>query len=69
MFYKGYESLYHFGNLLIQNPTNIMSHLSDKSFKLFNDFDIRPLIKADKTTQYLENKKLYFIKKNGGENK
>jgi len=64
MFFKGFESMYHFSRLLIENPESIMAHLSDKSFKLFNDFDIQPLKnKVDGRFQYLENKKLYFIKK------
>lgn len=64
MFYKGYESMFHFGSLLIENPTNIMSHLSDKNFKIFNEFDIQIIKnKPELTIKYLENKKLYFIKK------
>ena len=44
-----------------------MEHLSDKDFKLFNDFIIEPFkVSADQPVQYLENKKLYFIKKIDG---
>jgi len=68
MFFKGYESMYRFCSLLLKNPTNLIGHLSDKNFKLFTDFNIEPVKNStDESVQYLENKKLYFIKKiNGG---
>ena len=67
MFFKGYESMFHFSSLLIQHPTDIMQHLSDKEFKLFNDFIIEPFkISPDQPVQYLANKKIYFIKKLDG---
>lgn len=68
MFFKGYESMYHFCSLLLKNPSNLIGHLSEKSFKLFTDFTIEPVKNTtDESVQYLENKKLYFIKKiNGG---
>lgn len=67
MFFKGFESMFHFSSLLIAHPDNIMEHLSDKDFKLFNDFIIEPFkVSADQPVQYLENKKLYFIKKLDG---
>ena len=67
MAFKGFESMYHFSKLLIQNGNNFINHLSDKSFKLFNDFDIRSVKnKTTGTTEYLENRKLYFIKKLDG---
>ncbi len=65
MVYKGFEGLYHFGNLLLKYKTDLIEHLSDKEFKLFNDYDFQ-LIKYTKekfVPDYLENKKLYFIKK------
>ena len=67
MFFKGYESMYHFTSLLIKHPTDIMRFLSSKEFKLFNDFVIEPTQNgSDQPIQYLENKKLYFIKKFNG---
>ena len=46
----------------------LINHLSDKEYKLFNDFDLQPvyLNKAGISTDYLENKKLYFIRKADG---
>jgi hypothetical protein len=67
MFFKGYESMYHFTKLLLQYGNDVNNHLSDKSYKLFNEFDIRPLRnKTTGVTDHLENRKLYLIKKTGG---
>ncbi len=67
MFFKGYESMYHFSSLLLKYPTDLISNLSDKEFKLFNDFEIEPVKDiTDHSEKYLENKKLYFIKKLDG---
>lgn len=67
MVFKGFESMYHFTKLLRDHPASLTSYLSDKNYKLFNDFDIRSI--RNKTTHnidYLENKKLYFVKKVSG---
>lgn len=67
MVYRGYETIYHFGHLLASQGKNISSSLSDKSFKLFTQFDIQPVInKQTMTLDYFENKKLYFVKKVDG---
>ena len=67
MFFKGYESMYHFSSLLLKYPTDLISHLSVKEFKLFNDFEIEPVKDiSDHTVKYQENKKLYFVKKLDG---
>jgi hypothetical protein len=65
MVFKGFEALYHFGKLLIAYDKNLIAHLSDKSYKLFNDFDFQPVKQKNDTAipDYLENKKIYFIKK------
>jgi len=69
MVFKGYESMYHFTKLLQEHGKEMNYYLSEKKFKLFNDFDIRPVInKANRLqTDYQENRKLYFIKKNSGQ--
>lgn len=68
MFFKGYESMYHFTHLLMKYGADVMTHLSDKSFKVFNDFQFEPVMvrKNANTTDYLENKKLYFIRMKDG---
>jgi ABC-type branched-subunit amino acid transport system substrate-binding protein len=68
MVFKGFESMYHFTKLLLKYGNGLVSHLSDKEYKLFNDFDIQP-VKFDKqtnTTDYMQNTKLYFIRKTDG---
>ena len=68
MFLKGFESLYHFTKLLLKYPNGLLNHLSDKEYKLFNDFDFQPakLNKESALPDYLENRKLYFIRKYDG---
>ncbi len=67
--FKGYESFYHFTKLWIKHRDNLIHNLSDKSFKLFNDYDIQPVKfkKENKDPDYWENRKLYFIKKVDGQ--
>jgi hypothetical protein len=68
MVFKGFESMYHFTKLLLKHGSAFASHLSDKEFKLFNDFDMQPVKSSTDPaiTDYLENKKLYFIRKKDG---
>lgn len=63
MVYKGFEAMYRFGKILARNKSQFMSLLSDKSFNLLNDFDIRAV---NVPTDYYENKKIYFIRKQQG---
>lgn len=67
--FKGYESMFHFTKLSIKHQEKLIQNLSDKSFKLFNDFDIQPIKfkKENKEPDYWENRKLYFIKKADGQ--
>jgi hypothetical protein len=69
MFFRGYETVYHFAHLLQLNGRNIGSSLSDKRFRIFTDFDVQPFVNPKTNTlDYFENKKIYFIKKvNGAE--
>lgn len=69
MFFRGYETVYHFAHLLQLNGRNIGSSLSDKRFKIFTDYDVQPFVNSrTNTLDYFENKKIYFIKKvNGAE--
>jgi hypothetical protein len=67
-FFKGYESMYYFSNLLVKYNSDFMNHLSDADFRLFNSFDIQPVFASKQSTSpnFLENKKLYFVKKQDG---
>ena len=66
MVYKGLEATYHFGKLLAKYPNTFMQHISDKEFRLLNDFDIKANKSVSGSTNYLENKKIYFIRKQDG---
>ncbi len=68
MAFKGYEITYHFTKLLQKYKDSLVNNLSDKDFTLFNEFKLEP-VKLRKTStkpDFLENKKLYFIKKQQG---
>jgi hypothetical protein len=66
--FKGFESMYHFSKLLIKHKEAFLNNLSNKSFKVFNEFDIQPIrFKRDNPIpDYLENKKIYILKKQDG---
>lgn len=75
MVYRGYETILHFGQLLVMEKGKLAGSIGVRKFKVFNDFDIQPVFtyKTNSTSpgqtltlQYLENKKLYFIKKVNG---
>ncbi len=63
MVYKGFEAMYRFGKILVQYPNEFLQQLSNKSFNLLNDFDIKLV---NTPACYLENKKIYFVRKYQG---
>lgn len=70
MVFKGFEAMYRFTRLLIKHEGKLMSNINDKSFKLFNEFDIQPVkpySNDSNAVDYLENKKLYYIRKMDGQ--
>jgi hypothetical protein len=73
MVFRGYETTLHFGQMLIAHLGKLEGSIGERKFKVFNDFDIQPVFTHSGssasqmlTLQYLENKKLYFIKKVNG---
>jgi len=67
MAFKGYECASLFTNLLIKYSTNVMDNLNDKTFKVFSDYNFRPVMLGNyEFPDYFENKHLYFIKIQGG---
>jgi hypothetical protein len=68
MMFKGYEAMYHFTKLFLKHDTSFIKNLSDRDFKITNEFDIQPVRtrKDTSTVDYLENKKLYYIVKMDG---
>lgn len=69
MYFKGFETMYHFSKLLVKYHTNMLNNISESSsFKIANDFNFEPvrLSKESYAPDYLENKKIYFVKKADG---
>ena len=64
MVFKGFETMYHFTKLLIQQKINFIINTSDPLFKVANDYDFQSVRQNDTTVlpDYQENKKIYFIK-------
>ncbi len=67
--FKGFESMYHFSKLLIKHKEAFLNNLSDKSYKVFNEFNIQPIRfnRDNPIPDYLENKKIYILKKQDGQ--
>jgi hypothetical protein len=75
MVYRGYETTLHFGQLLAEHKGKLDGSIGERKFRVFNDFDIQPVFTNKGNSvqpgnslllQYLENKKLYFMKKVNG---
>lgn len=64
MAYKGFEAVYMFTKMLTKYPNDFIAHINDKNFKVFCDYNIRPVIlkKENFKPDYFENKHLYFIR-------
>jgi hypothetical protein len=64
MAYKGFETVYLFTKLLARYPANFMNHVSDKSLKVFCEYNFKPVKQneAAAVPDYFENKHLYLIK-------
>jgi hypothetical protein len=64
MAFKGFESVYLFTKLLIKNPDNLISHINDKTTKVFCDYNFRAVRRQNEIAipDYFENKHLYLIK-------
>ncbi len=60
--------MFYFTKTLVKYKSNFITNLSNSEFRLFNEFDIQPVFATKESTApiYLENKKLYFIKKQDG---
>jgi hypothetical protein len=68
MVFRGYETTWRFAKLLLQYGKNLSGSIGEKKYKVFNDFTIEPVFlnKQTMVLDYLENKKVYFIKKTDG---
>ncbi|MDF2384782.1 ABC transporter substrate-binding protein [Nostoc ellipsosporum NOK] len=63
MVFRGYETTWNFGRLLVKYGKDLASNLGNKQYSLFTDFDLQPVLdRSSLTLDYFENKKLYFLK-------
>lgn len=72
MTYKGFEAVFVFCRLLTKYPVDFMSHLNEYSYKVFSEYNFKPVFLSKKSgvPDYFENKHLYFIRAvNGGMSK
>ena len=68
MVLKGYETMYHFTKLLLSNPDTFINRSSDSTYKISNEYNFQPvrLSQTSFVPDYLENKKIYYIKISSG---
>jgi ABC-type branched-subunit amino acid transport system substrate-binding protein len=68
MVLKGYETMYHFAKLLLAYPDNFINSVSDTSYTISNNYSFQPvrLSQTSFVPDFLENKKIYFIRITGG---
>ncbi len=65
--YKGYELSWNFINLLLKYGPALMQNLNDRSFRLFTEFDFKPVYNTiNGKPDYIENKKIYILKRSNG---
>lgn len=66
--YKGFETVYLFTRLFTRYPENFMGHLNDYAYKVFSEYNFKPVIvkKGTEGPDYFENKHLYFLKNVNG---
>ncbi len=64
MAFKGFESTYLFTKLLTKYPHDFMTHLNEKTLKVFSDYNFKPVMvkKTNGVPDYFENKHLYFVR-------
>ncbi len=63
MYFRGFEVMMKYAQLLYKYNSDLSSQLTLKEFNVFTDFDVQPIInKHTLTLEYFENKKLYFLK-------
>lgn len=70
MVFKGFEAMYHFTKLLLKHGNQFLANINDNSFKQFNDLNIQPVhpySTSPNAVDYLENKKLYYVRKIDGQ--
>lgn len=65
--YKGFETVFIFSRLLTKYPDDFMSHLNDYQYKVFSQYNFKPVFNSStEKPDYFENKHLYFLKTENG---
>ncbi len=61
---KGFEIAQYFVNILLNYPDDFMSHLDEKNYRVFSEYNFRPVYLKKKSgiVDYFENKHLYVMK-------
>ncbi len=64
----GFETMYRFSKIMLKNPVDMVNHISDKSYNVWNAFTFEPArVDANESTpDFMENKKLYYITRQNG---
>lgn len=63
MVFRGYEVTWKYAKLLMQFGPDLGSNLGSRLYRVFTDFDVQPVLnRENKSLDYFENKKLYFLK-------
>ena len=67
-FFRGYETVLRFGQLLIEKKADLVSSLSTKGAPVFTRLDIQPVFKDKRSMvlDFFENKNLYFVRVTAG---
>jgi hypothetical protein len=67
MAYRGYELTLRYVKTFSTYGEQFLAHINDYRFKQFNDFHFQPVrLREGGSTDYLENQKVYFVKKTDG---
>ncbi len=67
MVFRGYEVTLKYAKLLMQFGDDLGSNLGSKLYRVFTDFDVQPVLnRQNRSLDYFENKKLYFLKTQDG---
>jgi hypothetical protein len=62
--YKGFELSWHFINLLLKYDHEIMQHINERTFRLFTEYDFKPILNnTSGRPDYFENKRIYILKR------
>ena len=62
--YKGYELSWHFINLLLKYDQELMQHVNERNFRLFTEYDFKPILNnTNGRPDYFENKRIYILKR------